>query len=228
MFFKELFSVFKSDRPIDSASKDFARMLALAQEMVLEASAVYWGRAYSPEERTALYKKDVEVNKLQRRVRKQLVAHVTNTECRHVAYAMLIMSLAKDVERIGDYAKNLVELADMQIDGLPDDENTQELAQIRDATEELVRSAADVFLESEEDAATELTIEGRNTAKRCDKLIGAVAEANYEGSTTVVLALGARFYKRIGGHVLNLLSGVIMPLHKLDYFDDRLISETER
>ena len=33
---------------------------------------------------------------------------------------------------------------------------------------------------------------------------------------------------RIGGHVLNLLSGVIMPLHKLDYFDDRLISETER
>jgi phosphate transport system protein len=228
MFFKELFSVFKSARPIDSASKDFARMLALAQEMVLEASAVYWGRAYSARERTALYRKDVEVNKLQRRVRKQLVAHVTNTECRHVAYAMLIMSLAKDVERIGDYAKNLVELVDMGSEGLPEDENTRELAQIRDATEELVRSAADVFLESEEDAATELTIEGRNTAKRCDKLISSIAEANYEGATTVVLALGARFYKRIGGHVLNLLSGVIMPLHKLDYFDDRLISETER
>ena len=60
MFFKELFSVFKSARPIDSASKDFARMLALAQEMVLEASAVYWGRAYSARERTALYKKDVD------------------------------------------------------------------------------------------------------------------------------------------------------------------------
>lgn len=228
MFFKELFSVFQDDRPIDSASKDFARMLALAQEMVLEASEVFWGRAYSPEERTALYKKDVEVNKLQRRIRKQLVAHVTNTECRHVPYAMLIMSLAKDVERIGDYAKNLVELADLRSDELPDDENTRELREIRDAVEELVRSAADVFLESEEDRATELTIEGRNTAKRCDKLVSEVATASYDNASTVVLALGARFYKRIGGHVLNLLSGVIMPLHKLDYFDDRIISEMDR
>ncbi|MBW2522787.1 MAG: hypothetical protein JRI23_01365 [Deltaproteobacteria bacterium] len=228
MFFKELFSVFKGDRPIDSASKDFARMLALAQEMALEASEVYWGRPYTAAERTALYKKDVEVNKLQRRIRRQLVAHVTNTECRHVPYAMLIMSLIKDVERIGDYSKNMVELTDLEVEDLPDDENVKELAQIREFVDELVRAVADVFLESEEDQATEMTVEGRATCKRCDRLILEVAKANYDGATTVSLALSARFYKRIAGHVLNLFSGVIMPLHKLDFFDDRYLSETER
>lgn len=225
MFFKELFSVFKSDRPIDSASKNFARMLALVQEMVLEASAVYWGQDYSPEERTALFKKDVEVNKLQRIIRKQLVAHITNTECRHVPYAMLIMSLTKDVERLGDYAKNLVELAEMRQDELPADEQVRELRQICESTQELVREAADVFLGSDEERAVELTVEGRNSAKRCDKLIEHVAKGEYRTSTAVVLALGARFYKRINGHVLNLLSGVIMPLHKLDYFDESALHE---
>jgi phosphate transport system protein len=203
-------------------------MLALAQEMVLEASEVYWGREYSPEERTALYRKDVQVNKQQRLIRKQLVAHVTDNQCRYVPYAMLIMSLVKDVERLGDYAKNLVELVELRQGPLPDDEHVRELREIRTATDTLVREVADVFLESEEDRATELTIEGRQTCKRCDKLVQSVANADYDGATAVFLALGARFYKRIGGHCLNLFSGVIMPLHKLDYFDDKLISETER
>jgi hypothetical protein len=35
-----------------------------------------------------------------------------------------------------------------------------------------------------------------------------------------VLVLATRFYKRIGGHVLNVLSSVVMPLHKVDYYDE--------
>ena len=34
MFFKELFSVFTSDRPIDSASKDFARADELRDQII--------------------------------------------------------------------------------------------------------------------------------------------------------------------------------------------------
>ncbi|MBW2454452.1 MAG: hypothetical protein JRI68_08070, partial [Deltaproteobacteria bacterium] len=48
--FKELFSIFRSTQPIETASKDFAQMLALAQEMVLEASAAYWGAPQTPKQ----------------------------------------------------------------------------------------------------------------------------------------------------------------------------------
>ena len=41
-----------------------------------------------------------------------------------------------------------------------------------------------------------------------------------DARTTTALVLGARFYKRIGGHVLNVLSSVVMPLHKVDYYDE--------
>ncbi|MBW2459902.1 MAG: hypothetical protein JRI68_35760, partial [Deltaproteobacteria bacterium] len=192
------------------------------------ASAVYWGAPQTPKQRTKLFAKDIQVNKLQRKIRKQIVTHLIGSQHRAVAYALLVMSLVKDVERLGDYARNLVELVDMRPDDLPEDEQLRELTEIRESVETLVREVADVFLNSDEDRAAELTFEGRATCKRCDELIWTVGEANYPGATAIFLALGSRFYKRIGGHALNLLSGVIMPLHKIDYFDERVIDETER
>ena len=29
-----------------------------------------------------------------------------------------------------------------------------------------------------------------------------------------------RFYKRVGAHLVNILSSVVMPLHKVDFFDE--------
>ena len=41
-----------------------------------------------------------------------------------------------------------------------------------------------------------------------------------DAATTAALILGARYYKRTNGHLLNVYSGVVMPLDKVDYFDD--------
>ncbi len=221
--FKELLSIFTATDPLPGATENFYKMLELAQEMILEASAVYWGKEQSPEERTALYKKDVEVNKLERRVRKQIIAHLTGPQDHAVTYALLIMSLIKDAERLGDYAKNLLEVREMHGKDLPDDERVGELREIRQSVETLASETRQVFETSDEERATELTIEGRIVAKRCDDLIRRIAGADYDGATAVALTLGARFYKRIDSHLLNLLSGVIMPLHKLDYFDEKAL-----
>lgn len=223
--FKELLTIFRSTDPLPGATEDFHKMLRITQEMILEASDVYWGREMTPQERTALYKKDVKVNKLERRVRKQIVAHLTGPDVHAVPYALLIMSLVKDAERLGDYAKNLLEVRDIIDKDLPDDPRVNELREIREAVETLTREAADVFKQSDVERATELTVEGRSVSKRCDDLIRKIAGADYSGEIAVALTLGARFYKRIQGHLLNLLSGVIMPLHKLDYFDEESLKK---
>ena len=66
----------------------------------------------------------------------------------------------------------------------------------------------------------EMIQQGRAIAHRCDALISKIGRAGYGGETTTVLVLATRFYKRIGGHVLNVLSSVVMPLHKIDYYDE--------
>ncbi len=218
---KELLSIFRADHPLQVASEDFTKMLDLAQEMVLDATDVFWGRPLSAEERTALYQKDVQINRLQRSVRKLVVATVSGPEPSDVPYGLLLMSLVKDVERLGDYAKNLTELAQWCPDELPaSDENVKELREITRAVTALVREAAGVFQRSDVARARELMVEGRSISKRCDELVRLVAKGDYGAQAAVKLAVGARFFKRVEGHLLNLLSSVVMPLHKLDYYDE--------
>ena len=130
------------------------------------------------------------------------------------------MSLVKDVERLGDYAKNLAEIDDIYAGGLPDDDLGKELREIRAIVEESLRAASDVLVKSDREQALTLIQEGQDVARRSDLLLAKISKAEYPNDLTVAMVLGSRYYKRIGGHLLNLLSSVVMPLHKIDYYDE--------
>ena len=235
---RELLSIFKTSNPLQAMGENFARMLTLTYEMTVEAGEIYFGMKASPEARTAIYEHDVRVNKLQRTIRKQVVAHLSIPGNRpDVPYSVLLVSLVKDVERIGDYAKNLSEIIDIQDGSLPEGEIVDELKEIRRGVEADFQAAAEVFSTSNQERAIPLMQQGRDIAHRCDALVTRIGRSSYSAGQTTALVLGTRFYKRIGGHVLNVLSSVVMPLHKVDYFDEEeiprsgpsgLARETER
>lgn len=220
---KALLNLFTGDHPLNQATADFISMLEIVEGMLLEASEVYWGKSLSPEDRTGLYKRDVNVNKLERSVRKAIVTHLSAGAGPDVPYALRLMSVVKDVERLGDYAKNLAEVADIASGPFPESSDLQELGEIRRAVETLILEARATFVNDDVDRATELTIEGRAVSKRCDELVRKLALSEYSPPVVVALTLGTRFYKRVNGHLLNVLSGVLMPIHKLDYFDEKLL-----
>lgn len=225
---RELLSIFRSGNPLSAMGDNFARMLKLAYELTVSAGDIYFGKPATPEERTHIYKQDVMVNKLERMIRKQVVAHLSiagNTPS--VPYCLFLMSLVKDVERIGDYAKNLAEVVDVRPEPLPDDEVVAELKEIRVAVESGYAATSEVFAKSDHERAMGLIREGRDLAHRCDALIGIIARKDYDASTTTAIVLGTRYYKRIGGHVMNILSSVVMPLHKLDYYDEDAVVADE-
>ena len=222
--FRELLTIFRSKDVLAEMGENFARMLQLAHEMTLSAGAVFFGKKISQEERDRLFQQDIRVNQSERSIRKQVVAHLSIQGNRlDVPYCLLLMSLVKDVERLGDYAKNILELADLGPDHFPDDKAVQELESIRRDVEDLFTAALEILSSSESDQALRLIREGREIAHRSDVLIESIARAQYDTSTTTALVLGTRYYKRIGGHVLNVISSVVMPLHKVDYFDEDAI-----
>ncbi|HAK57204.1 MAG: hypothetical protein FI707_04215 [SAR202 cluster bacterium] len=217
----ELLSIFRADNPLHTMGENFADMLKIACRMTLSAGEIYFGGKASAEERTAIYDDDVRVNKLERSIRKKVVAHLSmEGTSADVPYSLLLMSLVKDVERIGDYAKNLSEVIDIRSAPLPDDEITQELQELRHHVEASFRVTFDVFASSDRERATQMIQQGRDVAHRCEALVGRISRSSYDPSVTTALVLGTRYYKRIGGHVLNVLSSVVMPLHKVDYYDE--------
>ena len=220
----ELISIFRTNNPLRAIGNNFAKMFTITNEMTISAGNMLFEGNSSPESRTLLYQKDREVNKLQRTIRKTVVAHLSVPGNRtDVPYCLLLMSLVKDVERLGDYAKNLSEVIDLRHSVLPDDEITSELGEIRSGVESTYQLALDVFTASNSERAIELIAQGQDLAHRCDVLLGKISRSNYDASSTTAAVLATRYYKRIDSHVLNILSAVVMPLHKVDYFDEKEI-----
>ena len=225
---RELLAIFRSDKPLAAMGANFAEMLRIAYQMTVKGGDMYFGETVAPNERTQIYKWDVAVNKLERTIRKQVIAHLSLGNSASLPYCLLLMSLVKDVERIGDYAKNLSEVRELHPNPLPDDEIVAELREIRAGVEQEFSETAEIFATSDQERALALTREGRDRTHRCEALVAQVAQSDYDASTATAVVLGARFYKRIAAHVLNVLSSVVMPLHKLDYYDeDELMTEEE-
>lgn len=227
--FRELIRIFRGDNPLGRMGDNFTKMLGLARDQTIRAGQIFFSKPASPEERTQIYKQDVKVNKLERKIRKQVIAHLSVAgNSADVPYSLLLMSLVKDVERIGDYAKNLAETLDVSGATLPDDDTVAELREIRNGIESTFEAVAEVFARSDEEEAVALIRQGRDMSHRCDALIDRIAKGDYDAATTVAVTLGTRFYKRIGAHLLNILSGVVMPLHKLDYYDEKVLEAHSR
>ena len=221
---KQLLSLFRSDEPIARMGGDFSEMLDLSRGLTIRAGRILFEEASEGDDRKEISRSDVKINKLERKIRKQVIAHLTvGADAGSVPYCLLLMSLVKDVERIGDYAKNVAEVHHEGGGPLPDDENGAELREIRGIVEETFGAVNEVFATSDAKTAMGLIKAGRSMNRRCDKLIKVVAGSSYDAATTTSMVLGARYYKRIGSHLLNILSGVVMPLHKLDYYDERVL-----
>lgn len=217
----ELLSILRTSDPLRAIGENFAKMVTTTHEMTITAGDMLFEGRASPETRSELRRQDRKVNQMQRSIRKKVVAHMSVPGNRSdVPYCLLVMTLVKDVERLGDYAKNLSEITDIRPEPFPDEEITHELLEIREGVEAAYQHALEIFTASNEERAIELIREGRDIAQRCDALVRQISRSAHDATTTTALVLATRYYKRVGGHVLNVLSSVVMPLHKVDYYDE--------
>jgi len=100
------------------------------------------------------------------------------------------------VECLGDYAKNLAQLADIRHEIFPLEPKLDELLSVRRGVQRILATTPQI-----------------------------IKDASHDAGTTTALILAARFYKRICGHLLNVLTSVVIPLDKVDYIDEPLALE---
>lgn len=212
--------------PLAEAQDEFAQMIQLTCDMVADANEHFWEAPLSDERRQAVYDTDIAVNKLEREIRKRVIVDLAVDEPTSMPTALTLMSLVKDVERIGDYAKNLIELSELGRGPLADTPQRRELHRIATEIAAVMGELGPSLGHHEAETARRLYERGRLLCKACEELVREVAAGEHDASNAVRLAVGARFYKRVIGHVMNVLSSVLMPVHKLDYFDESLLERS--
>ena len=161
---------------------------------------------------------DRKVNQLEREIRRQLVVHSSVFGGIETPAVLVYMSIVKDIERVGDYAKNLLDLA---LDGA-------DLSQAPDADEwhrlaaeisQYIADAGAAFLARNVDRSRELHTQGDQLLDLFDDRVSALVRGDDTGAQAIPRALAHRYFKRVVAHLMNLMSSVFMPIDKLDHFD---------
>jgi phosphate uptake regulator len=159
---------------------------------------------------------DQRVNEGEREVRRDLVVHASVVGAIDTPAVLVYMSIVKDIERIGDYAKNLLDLAR---DGasFADRPRWQEVS---DQVSQLIATTAETFATRDADRARQLLSEGDELLDHFDAAVSELVKGEDQGPDAVARALALRYLKRVVAHLTNVLSAVVMPVDRLDYFDE--------
>ena len=220
--FSQLLQVFRTRNPMTKMTNLFTEMLETTHEMNMTAGKLVFENDVPADAVEKIYRSDIRVNQSERKLRKLAITHMAvGRDPATIPHTLLLMSLIKDVERLGDYAKNLTELRDFFDGPFPDSLEGTELQLVRKTTDAAFDAVRAVLDGADHNAAMDRIRQLKDAGRRCDNAIPAIARSAATTEQAVVLTATARHYKRIGGHLLNLFTSVVMPLHKVDYYDEQ-------
>lgn len=219
--FKNLMQFWKGKDFLTEVLEEFKNMLDDTHKMF---EAVCNKLIYNKEEPglvDRVYDIDKKVNELQRNIRKRIVEHLSIQPSVDVSTSLLLMSVVKDAERLGDYAKNLLEVIDLL--EKPMDRKTYSALFNNTEKEilELFKKTKAAFIGSDEAQARSSWEYETAIKNRCNEIVEKVAKSSFSVNEAVCFALIARYFKRIAAHLTNIATSVVVPLDELDYFDEK-------
>jgi phosphate uptake regulator len=219
--FKNLLAFWKGRDFLSQVLEHFKEMLNDSQEMFESVCRKLINNEDIPSLEEKIYREDERVNKLEKDIRKRVIEHLSFQPAIDISACLLLMSVVKDAERLGDYSKNLFEVTQLLDKPINKDKYLKLFDNIEKKISELFARTKKAFIESDEAKAVSTWNYETEIVKRCDEIIEEVAKSNLPVNEAVCFTLIARYYKRISAHLTNIATSVILPLSELDYFDER-------
>lgn len=205
-----------ADDRLDNIEATIQQMLADDRAAFDLAMAALLGDVVADEVRQEIKTTDRRVNEGERAIRRELLVRASVVGAVESPALFMYMSIVKDIERIGDYAKNLLDLARDGAD-LGSHPEWRELWQEAAA---LITTTAAAFEARDVDEARSLMVHGDRLLDLYDDEVSELVRRGSEEPDAVARALAYRYLKRIVAHLTNVLSSVVNPLDRLDYFDE--------
>ena len=217
MVLKELLSLWHDESALKEIFHRFDDMLLGAKDM-FSLSTSYLTDGAEANLRKNIVKMDSHLNTLQQVIRRDIITHISVHGTSDVVPCLLLMSLTKDAERIGDYCKNIQEMMERSPQ-LKSDPLRPDLLDMRAKILIWFDQTKRAFDRNDRDLAKSTREEAFLHEKECDRLVWELAADN-GGRNAVAMAITIRFFKRVAAHLGNICTSVIMPIDKLDYFEE--------
>ena len=216
-----LFDWFKRFAPdldsLEEMSRRFEQMLEDGRHAFDLAATALLSGGDPDVVRKDLFETDARINHTEIAVRRMLLVHGAVHGRQHLPELLVMMSVLKDAERIGDYAKNIFDVAVRSTEFGPEGVREELIAHKDNISKILVRTR-NLYHERDQEAARTLLADCDAIQDACDERVHTLLEV--AGQNCVAGALSNRYFKRIASHAGNIATSLVMPVDKLDFFDE--------
>ncbi len=171
-----------------------------------------------------IYETDRRINQLERDVRRKVLTHLTVSGQADLSIGLTLVSVIHDIERIGDYTKNIYELAVIHPKRLLAGKWENNLQSMEHTVSEHLGNLIQALKSSDSEMAQQILRELAQVKDGCDDYIMLLIKGEGESfrtSEAVPLALYMRYLKRVSAHIQNVASSIVNPFHRLKYLDEQ-------
>ena len=204
---------------MDRAYQRSFMMLDLTREMFLKAKESLRFREDKDVDLN-IRDQDLEINKYEREVRRNVFNHLVVGGKADLPSALVLVSIIVDIERIGDYTKNIVELALEHPGKLHGGKLEKNLQRVEAAVDDNLIKTRACFETGDKKAALELLEEYKWVNDVCDdSLIALIKEEDKDikSGDSVALGIYFRWLKRVNSHLRNITTSVVNPFDRIGF-----------
>jgi phosphate uptake regulator len=217
--FKKWLMLFKKDTLMNRAYQRSFEMLDITQAMFKEAKESLRQRE-DCEIDLGIKKTDKKVNSYEREVRRMVINHLAVIGAADLPSGLILVSIIIDIERIGDYAKNMVELALDHPGKLHGGEFEEIISRLEIGLEDNFAQTKKCFVDADAELARELLDKYAWVNDACDEIVTDVVKQKDESikpGDAAALALYTRWLKRINSHLRNITTSVVNPFDRVGF-----------
>jgi phosphate uptake regulator len=167
---------------------------------------------------TDIRETDARINQAEQELRSELVVHVSVRGTADIGTVLGFTLLLKKIERIGDQAKNILDLAEHGV-SLAVADNVDELRLEQRAVSALFAEAADLLADPDasEAAVEDYTERAHALAADHQAKIDGFMTSDRPGREVVPLAIYYRYLRRIVANLIGIVRTSSEPLPHIDY-----------
>lgn len=211
---KRLFQAIKSQGVMAEVEEKTRKMFALAKTQYTASTRALLEQK---EPDFDLYAQDREINRMVVEIRKRLVEHFSVVG-QDVGTGLVLLKVINDIERVGDYTKNLLDLFQMIKKPLPENPYCLKLKDLFPKIEGFFEKAESAIFDGNQEDARHV-MEGANQVNQVCKesLREMLKDEGICGSDAIACALASRYFRRVAGHLKNVASAAVNPYTHIGY-----------
>jgi len=216
---KAILDIFKKADLLQQSYDASIEMLETCYKM-FEASSRSLRTSEAGEIDFDVHVEDAKINQYERDIRRKVLVHLTTTPARDLVFGLILISIVIDIERIGDYTKNIKELAVGHPSKLSGGQFDNIINELEKNVDERFRDLIDSFKNNDSEAARVLMRGHRDITRKCDEILNCMMQedcAKMSNANAVTITLYVRYLKRISAHITNIASGIVNPFDRIGF-----------